>query len=80
MESAALAPTARTQAAAAITVSHVSKWFPSPDGPLHVLENVELTVPQNRIFAILGASGGGKSTLLNIISGIVKPDRGRVCL
>ena len=80
MESAALAPTARTQAAAAITVSHVSKWFPSPDGPLHVLENVELTVPQNRIFAILGASGGGKSTLLNIISGIVKPDRGRVCI
>jgi len=30
--------------------------------------------------AILGASGCGKSTLLNIISGILTPDRGKVCI
>ena len=66
---------------AAITVAGVSKWFPTADGkPLHVLENISLAVPAHSILAILGASGCGKSTLLNIISGLVTPDRGRVCL
>ena len=65
----------------AITVANVSKWFPSADGqPLHVLDGVTLDVPEHAIVAILGASGSGKSTLLNIISGLVKPDRGRVCI
>ena len=81
MESAVLAEATRTpRAAAAITVQHVSKWFASTDGPLHVLENVDLSVPAHGIVAIVGASGGGKSTLLNIISGIVKADTGRVCI
>lgn len=66
---------------AAITVAGVSKWFPTAEGtPLHVLENISLDVPGHSIVAILGASGCGKSTLLNIISGLVTPDRGRVCL
>ncbi|HEY0338733.1 MAG TPA: ABC transporter ATP-binding protein [Burkholderiales bacterium] len=65
----------------AITVESVSKWFPSADGePLHVLHQIDLKVAEHSILAILGASGCGKSTLLNIISGIVKPDRGRVCI
>jgi ABC-type nitrate/sulfonate/bicarbonate transport system ATPase subunit len=68
-------------ARAAITVAGVSKWFPTADGqPLHVLENISLDVPEHSILAILGASGCGKSTLLNIISGLVTPDRGRVCI
>ena len=65
----------------AITVADVSKWFPSADGqPLHVLDGVTLDVPEHSILAILGASGSGKSTLLNIISGLNRPDRGRVCI
>jgi NitT/TauT family transport system ATP-binding protein len=65
----------------AITVANVSKWFTSADGqPLHVLDNVSLDVPEHSILGILGASGSGKSTLLNIISGIITPDRGRVCI
>lgn len=64
---------------AAISVDAVSKWFPTADGSaLHVLQDIDLVVPKQAIVAILGASGCGKSTLLNIISGIVKPDRGRV--
>lgn len=66
---------------AAITVANVSKWFPTAEAkPLHVLENISLEVPAHSILAILGASGCGKSTLLNIISGLITPDRGRVCL
>lgn len=65
--------------AAAIRVSGVSKWFDTPDRqPLHVLENIELAVPDHGILAILGASGCGKSTLLNIISGLVRPERGEI--
>ena len=37
-------------------------------------------LPPQAIVGLLGASGSGKSTLLNIISGIVKPDRGQVCI
>ncbi|HEX2824822.1 MAG TPA: ABC transporter ATP-binding protein [Burkholderiales bacterium] len=62
-----------------IDVADVSKWFASADGqPLHVLDGVTLQVPEQGIVAILGASGSGKSTLLNIISGLVRPDKGRV--
>jgi NitT/TauT family transport system ATP-binding protein len=63
----------------AISVAGVSKWFPTADGqPLHALDSIELAVAEQEIVAILGASGCGKSTLLNVISGIAKPDRGRV--
>ncbi len=45
-----------------------------------MLQDIDLAVPAHSILAILGASGCGKSTLLNIISGIVTPDRGEVCI
>ena len=65
----------------AVTVSAVSKWFRAADGALlQVLEDVDLIVPTRSIVAILGTSGCGKSTLLNIISGILKPDGGRVSI
>ena len=65
----------------AITVSGVSKWFPAAEGePLQALQDIDLEVAEQSIIAILGASGCGKSTLLNIISGILKPDRGRVSI
>jgi NitT/TauT family transport system ATP-binding protein len=83
MESTVLsaAPDPAAAPRAAITVESVSKWFPTADGkPLHVLENINLEVREHAILGILGASGCGKSTLLNIISGIVTPDRGRVCI
>ena len=66
---------------AAVTVSAVSKWFRAADGTLlQALEDVDLSVPKRSVVAILGASGCGKSTLLNIISGILKPDRGQVSI
>jgi NitT/TauT family transport system ATP-binding protein len=74
-------PPSASGGASAISVSHVSKWFPSNDGPpLHVLSDIDLAVPERAIVAILGASGCGKSTLLNIISGLVKPDEGRISI
>ncbi len=51
----------------------------SYDG-VNVLESVDLTVKDRDFLAILGPNGGGKSTLLKVILGLIKPDRGTVKL
>lgn len=52
----------------------VSKKF----GGLRALKNVDLTVNKNEIAGLVGPNGSGKSTLLNVISGVYKPDSGKV--
>lgn len=49
-------------------------------GRVLALKEVSLTVGEGEIVAILGANGAGKTTLLNAISGVVKPQSGRVAL
>jgi len=44
------------------------------------LEDVNLSVNQNELVCVLGASGVGKSTLFNILSGIMPPDSGNILL
>ena len=43
-----------------------------------VLDNVDVELPSGRSLALLGRNGAGKSTLMDIISGLQKPDTGRV--
>ncbi|MCF8720198.1 ABC transporter ATP-binding protein [Nitrospina gracilis] len=43
-----------------------------------VLDGIDLGVEKGEFFIILGASGGGKTTLLNLLAGLQFPDRGRV--
>lgn len=65
--------------AGAIALAGISKSFPTADGQsLPVLENISLSVRAHSIVALLGTSGCGKTTLLNIIAGLVRPDRGDV--
>lgn len=45
-----------------------------------VLDNVSLELRQGELVSLLGVSGGGKTTLFNIISGLLVPDQGRVLL
>ena len=47
-------------------------------GAIKALRNVDIAVKQGSITAILGANGGGKSTLLKTISGIVKAESGSI--
>jgi branched-chain amino acid transport system ATP-binding protein len=47
-------------------------------GGAPVLHDVDLTVPQGEIVAVLGANGAGKTTLLRTLSGLLRPDRGRI--
>ena len=47
-------------------------------GKRKILDGLNLSIPRGKLVAILGASGVGKSTLLNLIGGQLKPDRGEV--
>ncbi len=43
-----------------------------------VLKDVSLCIPKNAVTALMGASGGGKTTLLKIMSGQIRPDAGEI--
>jgi sulfate transport system ATP-binding protein len=59
-----------------ITVESVSKRY----GDFAALNEVSLTVRDGSLTALLGPSGGGKSTLLRVIAGLEVPDSGRVLI
>jgi len=59
-----------------IVLRHVSKRF-DPDGP-YVLYDVNMTIPQGKSTCILGQSGQGKSVLLKLIIGLIKPTHGSI--
>jgi sulfate transport system ATP-binding protein len=57
-----------------IQVSHLTKRY----GAFRALDDVSFTVQQGELLALLGPSGGGKTTLLRIIAGLERPDEGSV--
>ncbi|MHA7877838.1 MAG: ABC transporter ATP-binding protein [Bacteroidota bacterium] len=53
-------------------VQELNKYY----GHLHVLQNINLTVSEGEVVAIMGASGAGKSTLLHLLATLDRPDSG----
>ncbi len=49
-------------------------------GSMRALSEISLVVPEGCVVALLGSNGAGKTTTLRTISGLVRPDRGRVAL
>ncbi len=59
-----------------LEVKNISKSF----GDNKVLKDISIELNQGEIVCLLGVSGGGKTTLFNIISGLLTPDSGQVLL
>lgn len=59
-----------------LEVKNISKSF---DGK-PVLRNISIELHQGELVCLLGISGGGKTTLFNVISGLLQPDHGTVLL
>ncbi|MGC8706267.1 MAG: ABC transporter ATP-binding protein [Desulfurella sp.] len=57
-----------------LKVENVEKRF----GGLKALNKVNLSVYENEILGLVGPNGSGKTTLINVISGIYKPDAGKI--
>ncbi len=63
-----------------LTVSQLSKAFPSGDRELTVLDSVSFQIPPGTTNAIVGPSGSGKTTLLGLCAGLDRASSGSVTL
>jgi ABC-type glutathione transport system ATPase component len=69
---------------AMLKVSRVYKFFKARDSSergvraMKVLDDISLDVDRGEFVSLLGASGCGKTTLLRIMAGLLRPDRGSV--
>ncbi len=61
-----------------IEVKNVIKSYGNGESRFQVLQGIHLEIQNGDFVVILGASGSGKSTLLNVISGLERPDSGKV--
>ena len=57
-----------------LTLSSLSLTF----GGLHVLQDVNLSVPEHGIFGLIGPNGAGKTTVFNLITGLLTPGAGAI--
>jgi nitrate/nitrite transport system ATP-binding protein len=63
-----------------LNIDHVSITFPTDKGPLNVLKDISLKVDQGEFISLIGHSGCGKSTVLNIVAGLLNATEGGVLL
>ena len=61
-----------------VEVEDVVKTFPIGDGEVTILKGITFSVSSGEFVSIVGPSGNGKSTLLNMVTGIDRPTRGQV--
>lgn len=63
-----------------LLISQVSIEFPTPNGPFKALDGVNLTIDSGEFVSLIGHSGCGKSTVLNIVAGLHQATIGGVVL
>ena len=59
-----------------LSLTGISKQFPG----VRALDNVDFTLLPGEVHALMGENGAGKSTLINIISGLLHPTSGKICV
>jgi lipoprotein-releasing system ATP-binding protein len=65
-------------AAPLVDVVDLAKSYSTPSGAIAVLRGLSLTVARGEMVAVVGASGVGKSTLLHVLGGLDRAERGTV--
>lgn len=63
-----------------LEISKASIEFPTPKGPFKALDGVNLTIEEGEFVSLIGHSGCGKSTVLNIVAGLYQATEGGVIL
>ncbi|WP_300427311.1 ABC transporter ATP-binding protein [uncultured Thalassolituus sp.] len=64
----------------ALEVRDLHKVFPSRNGPVTALKNINLNIHKREFVCVIGPSGCGKSTLIRILAGLEQPSSGQVLL
>ena len=59
-----------------LNVAHLSVWY----GATEVLRDVSFDVPEGQVIALLGGNGSGKTTVLNTLTGLIRPRAGAITL
>lgn len=60
------------------SVYQLAKDYPTPAGELSVLKDICFRLPQGEVAFIIGRSGSGKSTFLNLLGGLDRPTKGKI--
>ena len=63
-----------------IELKHITKVFPTADGELTALNDVNITIHDGDVYGIVGMSGAGKSTLVRCINLLERPTAGQVVI
>ena len=63
-----------------IKINNLNVYYKNADKQIKVIENANLTVKKGEICAVIGPSGGGKSTLLKVLAGIIVDYAGEVLI
>ena len=63
-----------------ITFENVCKDYPSGTGVVHAADHVNFAIEQGEFCVVLGPSGAGKTTVLNLLGGMDKATSGRICV
>jgi ABC-type lipoprotein export system ATPase subunit len=63
-----------------LTVERLGKSYPLPKGTLRVFEGLDFELEKGAIVAVMGVSGVGKTTFLNLLGALDRPTEGRIIL
>jgi ABC-2 type transport system ATP-binding protein len=71
---------AMTRPETGIQLTALTKTFATPQGPVHAVRGVDISIAPGETVALLGPNGAGKSTTIDMLLGLLPPDTGEVSL
>lgn len=63
-----------------IELQHITFEYETADGPLTALQDVSFSVDSSEFLCVVGQSGCGKTTMLNIVAGFLRPTKGEILI